>query len=277
MASKKKTSNIKRGALSNEEKKQIQEWIDLKSDEDIARDLKRALKQVQEYKKIYLSSSPAIKVKRSEVEEAKRELRARPEWNQLQDEFVDSELIFFENDYVALKQQFKELVHTEFKQVKQLITLDILMHRHMTERKRSQEEIERLERLLKREYEKSAGQQDIQVITQLETNLQANKAASSQKTKEYKDLQEKYNDILVKLKATRDQRTKNLDQKGKFLEILKMLTDEDSRKLVNEEIGLYKLGVEEEKKRLSKLHTYKDGTVDRPILTPETINGYGEE
>lgn len=274
MASKKKISVIKRGQLSNEEKKLIQEWIDLKSDEDIARDLKRALKQVQEYKKIYLSSSPAIRAKRSEVEEAKRELRARPEWNQLQDEFVESELIFFENDYVALKQQFKELVHTEFKQVKQLITLDILMHRHMTERKRSQEEIERLERLLKREYDKPAVQQDIQLITQLETNLQANKAASSQRTKEYKDLQEKYNDILVKLKATRDQRTKNLDQKGRFLEILKMLTDEDARRIVNEEVGLYKLGVEQEKKRLAELHKYKDGVVDRPLLTPETVDGY---
>lgn len=274
MASKKKISTIKRGQLSNEEKKLIQDWIELKSDEDIARDLKRALKQVQEYKKLYLSSSPAIKAKRSEVEEAKRELRARPEWNQLQDEFVESELIFFENDYVALKQQFKELVHTEFKQVKQLITLDILMHRHMTERKRSQEEIERLERLLKREYDKPAIQQDINLITQLETNLQANKAASSQRTKEYKDLQEKYNDILVKLKATRDQRTKNLDQKGKFLEILKMLTDEDARRIVNEEIGLYKLGVEGEKKRLAELHKYKDGLVDRPLLTPETVDGY---
>lgn len=273
MASKKKISPIKRGQLSGEEKKLIEEWIELKSDQDIARDLKRALKQVVEYKKLYLSSSPAIKAKRSEVEEAKRELRARPEWNQLQDEFVESELIFFENDYVALKQQFKELVHTEFKQVKQLITLDILMHRHMTERKRSQEEIERLERLLKREYDKPAAQQDIQLITQLETNLQANKAASSQRTKEYKDLQEKYNDILVKLKATRDQRTKNLDQKGKFLEVLKMLTDEDARRIVNEEVGLYKLGVENEKKRLAELHTYKDGVVDRPLLTPETVDG----
>lgn len=274
MASKKKISTIKRGQLSNEEKKLIQDWIELKSDEDIARDLKRALKQVQEYKKLYLSSSPAIKAKRSEVEEAKRELRARPEWNQLQDEFIESELVFFENDYVALKQQFKELVHTEFKQVKQLITLDILMHRHMAERKRSQEEIERLERLLKREYDKPAGQQDIQVITQLETNLQANKAASSQRTKEYKDLQEKHNDILKGLKSTREQRTKNLDQKGKFLEVLKMLTDEDSRRIVNEEIGFYKLGVEAEKKRLAALHKYKDGVVDRPLLTPETVDGY---
>jgi hypothetical protein len=274
MASKKKISPIKRGALSGEEKKLIEEWIDLKSDEDIARDLKRALKQVQEYKKLYLSSSPAIKAKRSEVEEYRRELRARPEWTQIQDEFSESELIYFENDYILVKQQFRELVHTEFKQVKQLITIDVLMHRHMTDRKRSQEEIERLEKILKREYDKPAAQQDINVITQLETNLQANRAASSQKTKEYKDLQEKHQALMKDLKATRDQRTKNLDQKGKFLDVLKMLTDEDSRRLINEEVGLYKLGVEVEKKRLSQLHKYKDGVVDRALLTPETVDGY---
>lgn len=271
MASKKKISSIKRGQLSNDEKKLIQEWIDLKSDEDIARDLKRALPQVQEYKKLYLSSSPTLKAKRSEVEEYKRELKARPEWNQIKDEFVESETIYFENDYVLLRQQFKDIVHTEFKQVKHLITLDILMHRHMTERKRSQEEIERLERLLKREYEKSSAVQDIQIITQLETNLQANKAASSQRTKEYKDLQEKHQAILKDLKGTRDQMTKNIDQKGRFIEVLKMLTDDDARRLINEEIGLYKLGTEGEKKRMAANHQYLDGIIDKPLLTPETV------
>lgn len=273
MAKKKKVSNIKRGRLSDAEKKLVQDWLEFKTDAEIAQDLRRALPQIQGYKKEILSHSPAPLVKRTEAEEIKRELKARPEWGQICEEFVDNELVFFENDYVQLRNQFKQIAHTEFKQVRRLITLDILMHRHMTERKRSQEEIERLERLLKREYDKPAAIQDIALITQLETNLQANKAASSQKTKEYKDLEEKHQAIMKDLKGTREQLVKNLDQRGKFIEVLKMLTDEDLRKVINEEIALHKIGSIKETKRLSALHEYADHIVDRPILTPETVNG----
>lgn len=272
MPKKKSVKNIKRGRLSDEEKKLIQDWLEFKTDAEIAQDLRRALPQVVEYKKLYLSNSPAPLAKRTEAEEFKRELRARPEWMQICDEFSENEIIYFENDYVALRQQFKQLVHTEFKQVKHLITLDILMHRHMTERRRSQEEIERIEKLINRELQKPQVQQDVTLIQQLDMNLQANKAASSQKTKEYKDLQEKHQAIMKDLKATRDQLIKNVDQKGRFLEVLKMLTDEDTKRLVTEENGLYNLASKEETRRLSKLHKYRDNVIDRPIMTPETIN-----
>lgn len=272
MPKKKKVSDIKRGRLPDQEKKLIQDWLEFKTDTEIAQDLRRALPQVVEYKKQYLSNSPTPLIKRTEAEEFKRELRARPEWNHICDEFSDNEIIFFENDYVSLRQQFKQIVHTEFKQVRQLITLDILMHRHMTDRKRSQEEIDRLERLLRREYDKSEVLQDVALIAQLETNLQANRAASSQKTKEYKDLQEKHQGILKDLKATRDQLVKNIDQRGKFLQILKMLTDNDAKKLINEEVALYNEGADKEYKRLSGFHKYRDNIVDRPILTPENVD-----
>jgi hypothetical protein len=273
MAKKKKVSNIKRGRLSDEEKNLIRDWLEFKTDSEIAADLRRALPQVLEYKKVLLANSPAPLIRKSEAEQLKAELHARPEWKHIQSEFTDDELFFFENDYVELRRQFKQIVHTEFKQVRRLITVDILMHRHMTERKRSQEEIDRLEKLLRREYDKSPALQDIPLITQLETNLQANKAASSQKTKEYKDLEEKHQSIMKDLKGTRDQIVKNVDQRGRFIEVLKMLTDEDARKLVNEEVGLYKLSAEKETKRLGSLHTYRDNIVDRPFLTPETVNG----
>jgi hypothetical protein len=178
----------------------------------------------------------------------------------------------FENDYVSLRHQFKQLVHTEFKQVKHLIITDILMHRHMIERRRNQEEIDRLERLIKKEMQKPEIQQDLALINGLIQNLQANQAASSQKTKEYKDLQEKHQSLMKDLKATRDQIYKNVDQKGKFLDILKMLTDQDSRKLVDEEVGLYNEAAKKEAEKLSRHHKYRDGVVDRPFLNAETVN-----
>ncbi len=154
-------------------------------------------------------------------------------------------------------------------QVKQAIILDVFMNRHNSERMQSQREVERLDRLLEKEYKNPMV--DPGVIEGLESTLQANKAAGNQRTKEYKDLVEKHQAILRDLKSTREQRIKNVDQKGKFIEVLKMLAQDDLRSIVNEEVGLHYAAAQGEKKRLQQHHTYRDGVVDKPLLTPEDI------
>lgn len=50
----------------------------------------------------------------------------------------------------------------------------------------------------------------------------------------------------------------------------------DNTKVREEEgrkIELLRLAAEASKQRLSQWHTYEDGTVDQPLLTPETVRG----
>jgi len=261
----------RRGPLSLDEKKKIEVMAETKSDEEIATLLKRSVKQIATYKNDYMSNAPVLVVKRSEAEEFKRELHAQADWSEVERSFTPTEILFYENDYVNYRQQFKDMTATELKQLHHLITLDILMGRHMQSRMKTEGDTERLERLLRQMYDRPESEQNIDMIANMESQIQACRSASNAKTKEYKDLLDKHQSLLKDLKSTRDQRIKNLEDRGKFVVFLKQLEDEERRLNISEIIGLEDLGVEKERERLSQYHTYMDGGVDRPLLTPESV------
>ncbi len=71
------------------------------------------------------------------------------------------------------------------------------------------------------------------------------------------------------LKGTRDQRIKSIEDRGKFMSVLKELELSETRDKIGELTGLVDLAVINEKLRLSQPYTYADGIIDRPLLTPE--------
>lgn len=267
----KKSTNFHRGPLSKLEKRQIEELLLTTEDHEIARAIRRPLVQVQNYKKLYLSNAPIANVRRSEAEDLRRELHCHSSWQSIQKQFSGEELLFFENDYVEYRTQFKDMTPTELKQLQQLITLDVFMQRHNIDRIQNQEEVDRLSKLLKKEYAKPENLVDQQMILTMETQIQASRAASVSRTREYKDLLEKHQGILKDLKGTREQRIKNLDQEGKFINILKELEIAERRKGVSEISGLMDLAVERERARLAAPFQYADNIVDQPILNYETL------
>ena len=260
----------KKGPLSNEEKKNIADWLSFKADEEIARDLNRVLSQVVNYKKEYLAGAPSLTVRYSEAEEYRRELHAQSNWLQTQREFTEEELLFYENSYVEYRHQFKDMTATELKQLYQLITLEVFMHRHNSDRMKSQREVERLEKLIAKEYSVEPPQRNIDKIHLMEEQLIACRGASGGKTKEYKDLLEKHVELMKVLKGTRDQRIKNIEDRGKFISILKELELEERRRSIGEITGLMDLAVTVERERLSKPHQYADKMIDQPILNANT-------
>jgi hypothetical protein len=264
----------KSGPLSNKEKKFIEDWQDEKDVKDIALLLKRTVQQVSLYKQEFLSGAPKVTVERTEAEAFKRELHGHSSWKALIKQFTNEELMFFEDDYVEYRKQFKDMTATETKQLHQMITLDVFMQRHNIDRINMQYEVERIEKLLNKEYKRDQtlmSAEEIQYLMHLETQLNGCKAASVSRTKEYKDLLDKHQALLKDLKGTRDQRIKSIEDRGKFISILKQMELEDSRNKMGEVIGLMDLAVEKEKQRLSLSHQYVNGEIDQPILSPESV------
>jgi hypothetical protein len=263
--------HLRKGPLSIEDKRNIQDWVTFKTPEEMARDLNRSPSQIKRYRDQYLANAPAVVVKRSEADEFIRELHAGSNWLSIKEQFTDKELTFYENMYVNYRQQFKDMTSTELTQLYHMITLEVFMNRHNLDRRKIQEEIDVFEKFLQKERDLPEGQRDILKLTNMENTLLACRGASGAKTKEYKDLLDKHSDIMKTLKGTRDQRIKNIEDRGKFIGILKDLEVADRRKAIGEITSLMDLATAEEKERLSQPHQYMDKTIDQPLLNADTV------
>ena len=79
--------------------------------------------------------------------------------------------------------------------------------------------------------------------------------------------------MLKEMKGTREQRIKRLeDSKLSFTSwVAAMLQDPDLMKKYGIEMEKMRLAMKREEERLSEFHTFDDGTVDQPFLTPDTV------
>lgn len=75
------------------------------------------------------------------------------------------------------------------------------------------------------------------------------------------------------LKATREQRIEKLENNKQTLSSLvnKILRDPDFYEQEGKALEKMRMAMEQEKERLSDYHTYADGGVDIPFLTPDTV------
>jgi hypothetical protein len=75
------------------------------------------------------------------------------------------------------------------------------------------------------------------------------------------------------LKATREQRIQKLENNKSTMAglIEKVLRDPDFFEEQGKYIEKMRMALEKEKERLSDYHKYEDGTVDQPLLTPDTV------
>lgn len=203
------------------------------------------------------------------------DLKDRPEYKTLRAQFDEDEISYFEARYNEISQQFSKegILSTENVQIFQLIKYEILMDRNLKERKQSEKEIEKLNEILAEEEVKDDDSQNHKMyITQLLQQISARISAQSSRTSEYVKLQEKHKEITRELKATRDQRIKNVESiKVDFVSVLKGLNDPLIRDKMGREAELSVLAASKELARLSNSHKYNDGNWDQPILNADTI------
>jgi hypothetical protein len=272
------TSKIpkKRGQLSLEEEEYIRNNINILPISNIASYLNRSEAPIQKYvhqAKLYSVSS--------DDQILKQKLYTKTFWPEIEKQFdADSgELEYFENTWVSLIKQFREdVLPAEELQIKQFITIDILINRSMKERKRHISDTEKLQSAVDKEYAKNETERDIPKLANLETQLSFARNSIANYTNEYTKLLNEQQKISKDLKATREQRIKRIeDGKSSWVGLIRMLEDEEIREKEGRQMEIMKLAVDKQKQKLSEYHSYADNILDSPLLTPEVVVGRKEE
>ena len=260
-------SGKKRGRMSVEEKQFLDQYMDSKSDEELATEIGRTVEFVSNYRK----TKPLNDISDDEAEILLR-LHNLYFWEELQTQLDSSELHGFEARWGALNHQFQDVLPTDQMQIKDLITLEILINRVLTEKQKVVSTISRLETQLKREEDRPVELQDVNLMLSIETQLNAAMASQNARTTEHMKLQEKKDAKFKDLKATRDQRFKQLeDSRKSFFDLVKTLDERDAREREGRHMELMKLAADKSMQELSEYTEYEDGTVDQPFLNHETI------
>jgi hypothetical protein len=263
----------KRGQLSLDEEAFITQNFHSLSIEQIADQLNRSTAPVKRFAlENNLYSSPD---ENNEKDTIRQKLRSKSFWQEITKQFDNEsgELDYFEEIWINLIKQFREdVLPAEELQIKQFITIDILINRSMKERKRHIAETEKLQRLVDKEYEKPEQDRDIPKLANLETQLSFARNSIASYTNEYTKLLNEQQKISKDLKATREQRIKRIeDGKSSWTGLIRMLEDEDTREREGREMEIMARAVSKAKESLHDYHTYQDGSIDMPILSPDSV------
>jgi len=263
----------KRGQLSLDEEKFIRDNVSTLTIEQIADALNRSPAPI----KRYISESKIFVSEDDEHQDAllKNKLYNKPFWGEIKRQFDEEtgELIYFENIWINLMKQFREdVLPAEELQIKQFITIDILINRSMKERKRHITETEKLQKEVDKEYNKPDDSRDMAKLVNLETQLSFARNSIANYTNEYTKLLNEQQKISKDLKATREQRIKRIeDGKSSWIGLIRMLEDDDIREKEGREMVILNMATEKAKEKLEEYHSYQDSKVDRPLLTPDSV------
>ena len=263
----------KPGKLSLEEEQTIRDYAPTVSLDHIAKKINRNVSTVKKYcdknNITYVGMS-------SEIQEdmiLRSRLHEKPYWHEIKKQLTDVELEYFTVTWIRIMKQFREdIIYSEELQVKQWITLEIMANKVMQDRKLAHAQVVRVDEMLNREYSLSEEHRDTDLIVRLEQELSMLRGSSSSYTQEHIKILDKIEKYQRELKAARADRVRKIeDSKSSFAGFIKALEDETRRQLLGEEIELNKLAKNAAKDRLSKFHTYEDGSIDQPLLTPENV------
>lgn len=271
---KSKTPPRKRGQLSLEEEQYIRDNVATLPVQQIAENLNRTIKPVERY-----ISESKIGLKSKDEQEndttLRQKLHAKTFWIEITKQFDKStgELQYFEDTWIGLVKQFREdVLPAEELQIKQFITIDILINRSMKERKRHIADTEKLQDEVDKEYKLPEDVRDTPKLVNLETQLSFARNSIANYTNEYTKLLNEQQKISKDLKATREQRIKRIeDGKSSWIGLIRMLEDEEIREREGREMEIMSMAVDKNRKLISEYHNYADDTVDSPLLTPETV------
>jgi hypothetical protein len=259
---------MKRGRLSKEEIRFIKAHIDDVTIEDLAKQLDRDIESLDSFVKRKLKKNISLE------EEIAFSLEDRPYWKDLQSQFTTDELELFQYHWGRIISQFKDDVFpTEELQVVDVIKLEILMNRCLKSNKDNIDEMNLIEKLIRDERAVDKDQRDMDYILNLERQLASLRASQESLSRDYRELQSKKVGMLREMKGTREQRIKRLeDSKQSFTSwVAHLIQDPETLKRYGIEMEKMRLAMKKEEERLSAFHTYEDGQVDQPFLTPDTL------
>jgi len=263
---------MKKGRLSRIEQDFIKQNCKRLTYTELATHLQRDVNSIRVFveKKLGLN----ITSKEDFTNKAEFDVKRRPYWKSLAQQFSEDELEMFVYHWTRIVSQFKDdILPTEEMQIVNAVKLDIMANRTMIGQYKIQESIGTLESTLMLEKDVDLADRNNDFILQLEQQIATLRAAQDDSSKEYTSLVNRQNSILRDMKSTRDQRLKKIESsKENFSTWMSVLM---SNIELRRELGLYmeknRLAMEQERARLSEYHKYVDGTLDRPILSSDTV------
>lgn len=260
--------NKKRGQLSLDEEKFIRDNIQTLNIEQIASALNRSEAPIKRYineQQLFIDDD-----EKNTYALLKQKLYSKTFWQEIKRQFDEEtgELQYFEEIWINLIKQFREdVLPAEELQIKQFITIDILINRSMKERKRHIAETEKLQKLVDKEYEKPETERDIPKLANLETQLSFARNSIASYTNEYTKLLNEQQKISKDLKATREQRIKRIeDGKSSWIGLIRMLEEETIREKEGKEMEIIAMATDKAKEQLYGYHNFADQKIDIPIL-----------
>lgn len=269
----------KRGKLSLEDEQYILSHKDSSTVAEIAEILNRTEEPV----KRFLADKALNKVAAGPANthtpdfELRARLRGRPYWNEVVRQFTDDEetgeLEYFEAMWVEIMKQFREdVMMTEEIDIKQWITLEILMNRSMKERKAQTDEQTRLEKKIEDEYKKPKEERNESLVQSYEMQLGVIRGSIAAFTSEHTKLLKEVQGIRKDLKATRQERIKKIeDGKITWAGLVRQVEEDDERERIGIEAEILSKASDKAHNKLYEYHTFADGVVDIPLLTPEAM------
>ncbi len=270
-------TNRKRGKLSTEEEQFILLSKDVLTIEEIAEKINRTTEPVIRFlgEKV-ITTHAGMNDDQSFERQLKARLHKKPFWKEIVNQFGrvgdNEELKYFEDIWISLMKQFHENVTaTEELEIKQWITLEVLMNRSMKERKKNIEQVEKLEQLLNEEYAKG-DLRDSAVIMSLDQQLSYARNSISSYTNDHTKILGQIKDIRRDLKMARSDRIKKIeDGKLSFPDLLRQLEEEDIREREGLEAEVVSRAVDKARNKFSQQHLFGNNRYDQPILTPESV------
>lgn len=218
----------------------------------------------------YWPKQPQEENKGPSEKELRKSLKDSQEWKLLKQEFSSEELKLFEEKFPLLMSQFRsDITATETTQILQCIKYDVFLTRSLSAQKRLLDEIAEIQGELE-----STPTSNKEGRRELRSRQKVCEEAYTNRQHEHNKLQERSESLMKALKGTRDQRIKNLEATTNkdFLSIVKMLQNKEIAEREGRECGLLALAACKELLRLSQWHTYDDGALDKPVLSPDTID-----
>lgn len=262
---------MKTGRLSKAELHFIEEKADSMTADQIAKALNRSVDPIIRQLKRFGKTENKLQAL---TVQAEYDIKAKPHWKELKKQLSEEELELFLFHWTQIIAQFhNDILPTEELQIIDLVRLEILVNRESEKQHKNQQEIDRMQAVKMLEEAKQVEEQDKEYIYQLERNISSLYAAGETAQRAFKDLLEKKTKLSQALKATREQRYANIENKKSTMAELieKILRDPKFFDEQGKQMEKMRLAMEKERERLSDYHTYDDNVVDRPFLTPDII------
>lgn len=207
-------------------------------------------------------------------EDAAYELKNRPYWANIKEQFTPTEREVFLWQWAAMVGQFKsDVFPTEEMQIIDTIKLDILMNRILTKQRQIEIRISELEDDILKEKLKDIPDQNTGMVMQNEALVANLRASQESISREYKLYLEKKGQLMASLKATRADRIDRIESSKQTFKswLANLLQDNEGRNALGLKIEKMRLAVENARRKLSEVHKYGDGQYDRPLLNKDTV------